>query len=141
MHDTATAQLRGTRPSQWEMASFLHTLRRGVLEEAALASEAIQQQWARPLADRVAAGRAIAEVEVLAVHLSGTIEVTCRVNDSRFREGDLLCLHRGDPKAEPHLLVTLEVDEEMVLVLALAERASDLDRLQSEPDGWIQDEG
>jgi len=35
------------------------------------------------------------------------IHLSCARNQSRFREGDILCLNRGDPFSQPKLMVTL----------------------------------
>ena len=46
------------------------------------------------------------------------IELAYDRNSSRYREGDILCLNRGDPFALPRWMVTLDSDEETRLLVA-----------------------
>lgn len=78
----------------------------------------IHQVWAKPIATRVSEGRAIEGLRVVDVQPEGYIELACDRNSSRFREGDILCLSRGNPFAEPSEMVTLEVDDETALVIS-----------------------
>ncbi len=73
-----------------------------VLEEHALQRETMRQLWATPLKDRVEEGRCIAGVRVGGQTASGRWLLECDGNDSRFREGDLVRLSRGDPQ-EPFM--------------------------------------
>jgi hypothetical protein len=97
-------------PNQ-QLGEFLRQLRWLVLDEADNVRQQLFQIWSRPLATRVAEGHAIEGVRVVQVEPSGVITLACDRNASRFREGDVLLLNRGDPFAGPQLLVTLELDE------------------------------
>jgi hypothetical protein len=46
------------------------------------------------------------------------VELTCSRNESRFREGDMLLLNRGDPFADPRILVALEADDDACLLIS-----------------------
>jgi DNA replication ATP-dependent helicase Dna2 len=128
-------------PSPAGMAGFLHELRHLVWEEADAAREAVENLWSRPLPARVAEGRAIDGLRVESVSTDGTVELTCARNDSRFREGDLVLINRGDPCAEPRLLVTLDIDEDTHLVLSVAEPVAALPERLAGPGDWVLDEG
>jgi hypothetical protein len=95
-----------------ELGAFLRQLRRLVLDETASVRQQISQVWSKPLPSRVAEGLAIEGVRVVRVEPNGTIELACDRNASRFREGDVLLLNRGNPFDAPNLLVTLELDDE-----------------------------
>ena len=123
------------------MARFLRGLRRLVLDERDTVIQNIQQVWSRPVASRVSDGRAIEGIYLVDVHPNGFIELACERNNSRYREGDILCLNRGNPFDDPAYMVTLEVDEETSLVVSSEESGinwGDLERLR---ENWILDEG
>jgi DNA replication ATP-dependent helicase Dna2 len=128
-------------PSGEEMARFLRGMRRLVLDEAATVRQQIHTSWSRPLAARVAEGRAIEGVRVVGIGRDGRIALACSRNSSRFREGDMLCLNRGDPFAQPAITVTVEEDDETRLVVSSAELGANWGELEQEPDGWVLDEG
>lgn len=107
--------------SSEEMGRFLAGMRRLVLDEAATVRQNIHTLWRQPLAARVSDGRAIDGVRVVRVLPDGLIELACERNLSRFREGDILCLNRGNPFGEPAWMVTLEKDEETRLVVSCRE--------------------
>ncbi|HBY96531.1 MAG TPA: hypothetical protein DEP84_21745 [Chloroflexi bacterium] len=109
--------------------------------EAATARQSIFTVWSRPIGQRVARGRAIEGVRILGVKPNGFIHLECGHNSSRFREGDILCLNRGNPFADPHLMVTLEVDDESSLVVALTELGPEWEELLRQHSGWVLDEG
>jgi DNA replication ATP-dependent helicase Dna2 len=110
-------------PADSRLGAFIADLARMVLEEAEANRRQVQQVWTRPLSERVAAGRAIADVRIGRIGPDGLIPLTCPRNDSRFREGDLLCLNRTGPFYEPNLLVTLEADEETELLVSTEDPA------------------
>jgi DNA replication ATP-dependent helicase Dna2 len=122
------------------MADFLRGLQRTVREEAALAARLVQQGWVSPLATRVAEGRAIEGLRLEAVNDDGTATLRCERNESRFREGDALLLHRGDPFASPRYPVALEVDDETQLAVSSALPGAHWGQLLQPPDGWALDE-
>jgi len=120
---------------------FLAGMRRLVLSEADATRRRIQQGWARPVLTRVADGLAIEGVRVEKVRLDGSLELVCGLNHSRFREGDTLCLNRGNPHGQPQAMVTLESDEETRLTVSAADLGVAWAELLSAPDGWVLDEG
>ncbi len=123
------------------MSRFLAGMRRLVLDEAATQLQNIRTLWSMPLAARVAEGRAIDGVRLVRVLTNGLIELACARNLSRFREGDMLCLNRGNPFGEPALMVTLEVDEEIRLVVSSSEPGINWGTFAQERQGWVLDEG
>lgn len=56
---------------------FIARLTRLVLEDAAVAGEQAHQVWARPREERVAAGRALADLRVTHIAPNGMITLTC----------------------------------------------------------------
>ena len=80
-------------------ADFLDRLRRFVLNETNAQRSALEFQWSRPLGERVAKGWAIEGVRVEKFD-KGIAHLSCTTNDSRFREGDLIVLHRGFQRDE-----------------------------------------
>jgi len=107
-----------------ELARFLGELRDLIYDEAAVVRERVERVWSAPLWARVAEGRAIANVRIAAVRPGGLVELACDRNESRFREGDMLLLNRGDPFAEPRALVTVEEDDDTRLVVSSDDRAA-----------------
>lgn len=127
-------------PQRLNMSSnfeLLNRLRYFVRSEAETQFSALDQQWARPLAERVAKGWAIEGLRVEKVD-KGLIHLDCATNDSRFREGDLLVLHRGSPKDPNALHVDLQFDGETELEASLIKGNHFF--LAAEPDGWIIDQ-
>lgn len=53
---------------------------------------------------------------------NGLARLTCATNDSRFREGDLVVLHRGDPRDENALHCDLQYDGKNDLEVSLIQR-------------------
>ncbi len=116
---------------------LLKRLKHFVLAEAEAEYAAIEEQWSKPLSTRVANGWAIEGVSVLKYD-NGLVKLHCETNDSRFREGDLIILHRGniiDPQA---LHLDIEYDGETELEASLIE-GSQLN-LAVNSTGWIIDQ-
>jgi len=129
-------------PDASQLAQFILHLRRFVLDERDAQRQQIEKEWAKPLAERVADGLAIESVCFLGLQPDGYLELACDRNQSRFREGDTLCLNRGSPFFEPFVNVTLEVDDEARLTVFLDDpKTFDLSLLHSEPTGWVLDQG
>jgi DNA replication ATP-dependent helicase Dna2 len=122
-------------------AAFIERLRRFVLDEAAAQRRTIEEEWNRPLAERVADGRAIEGVRFVGLLPDGLVEFACERNISRFREGDILCLNRGSPFFQPNVMANLELDDETRLLVYIEGHGFDLEALRQEPAGWILDEG
>jgi DNA replication ATP-dependent helicase Dna2 len=140
MQNLASAAISNQPPSE-DMARFLKGLRRLVLDEAAAARQNIHTAWSKPIATRVADGRAIEGVRIVGVQPNGLIKLACGRNSSRFREGDILCLNRGNPFIEPNSMVVLEMDDETNLVISTQEMGFNWGALEREPLDWVLDEG
>src|SRR6266542_3254211 len=130
-----------SRLSDAELGAFLRQLRRLVLDETESVRQQIFHVWSKPVPARVAEGLAIEGVRVVHVEPSGTIELACDRNFSRFREGDVLLLNRGNPFEEPRILVTLEVDDETQLLVSSEDPDVNWGRVLHQKTGWILDQG
>jgi DNA replication ATP-dependent helicase Dna2 len=128
-------------PTETQLGVFLAQLTKLVLADAAASQRQVQQVWARPLAERVAAGRAIADVRVAGHQMASLLTLRCPRNESRFREGDILCLSRESPFFQPNFLVTLELDEEHELLVSTEHPGVSVFDFVAQPDGWVLDEG
>lgn len=69
---------------------------------------------------------------------NGIIRLSCVTNDSRFREGDLILLHRDNPHDPDALHCELQYDGETDLEVSLIR--GDEYFLAANPDGWIMDQ-
>jgi DNA replication ATP-dependent helicase Dna2 len=98
----------------------------------------LRRQWSLPLPERVARGYAIEGLDVTSIRTNGTLLLSCQTNDSRFREGDFLVIHRGDPEALERVSGVLEYDDETELEVGITE--GNVDFLKTTPSGWIVDE-
>jgi len=85
----------------------------------------------------VAKGWAIEGVRI-DQHQGGRLTLRCTTNNSRFREGDLIVLHRGNPLGEEALHLDLEYDGETHLEASLNKGNPLL--LSAYPSGWIIDQ-
>lgn len=89
------------------------------------------------LSERVARGWAIEGVEI--IHCNDSlIKLSCTTNESRFREGDLILLHRGNPQDSEALHLELEYDGETKLEASLID--GNHHYLSTDPYGWIIDQ-
>jgi len=118
-------------------ADLLNRLRYFVRAEAETQYAALDQQWSRSLSERVAKGWAIEGLKAQGFE-KGLIRLRCDTNDSRFREGDLLVLHQGNPKDPNALHVELQYDGETELEASLIKGNSFF--LIADPNGWIIDQ-
>jgi DNA replication ATP-dependent helicase Dna2 len=118
---------------------LLERLRSYVQSQAEAQYESLARQWARPLGERVARGWAIEGLS-LAEEAKGIIRLTCARNDSRFREGDLMSLHRpGEPPRNPNALhVELQYDGETDIEVSLIQGNPYF--LKADPHDWIADQ-
>lgn len=123
------------------MGDFLHHLRRLVLDETASVRQQIFHIWSKPVQARVADGLAIEGVRIVQVAPSGTIELVCDRNASRFREGDVLLLNRGNPFEQPGILVTLELDDETSLLVSSDDPDVNWGTVLEQRTGWVLDQG
>jgi DNA replication ATP-dependent helicase Dna2 len=121
---------------------FLQSLRRFVLDERDAQRQQVEKEWNKSVAERVADGLALEGVRYVGLTPDGLLELACDRNQSRFREGDTLCLNRSSPFFQPNVNVTLEVDDETrLLVYCDAPEEFDLSILSREPAGWVLDQG
>ena len=97
----------------------------------------MEGQWSRPLPERVARGWAIEGLRVEGMK-NGIVHLSCVTNDSRFREGDLVLLHRDDPHDPDALHCELQYDGETDLEVSLIRGNEVL--LASQSDGWVMDQ-
>jgi DNA replication ATP-dependent helicase Dna2 len=116
---------------------FLQRLRKFVQDEAEAQLRELTRQWSYPLGERVARGWAIEGLHVQHVQ-NGIIRLTCVTNDSRFREGDLVVLHRGNPRNENALHCDLQYDGETDLEVSLI-RGNEY-FFSQQPDAWVMDQ-
>lgn len=116
---------------------FLQKLRKFVQNEADAQYRALEKQWAHPLQERVAKGWAIEGLRIEQMK-KDIARLSCGTNDSRFREGDLVLLHRGDPHDPDALHCELQFDGETDLEVSLIRGNEYFLKLQ--PDGWIMDQ-
>ena len=116
---------------------FLDRLRRYIQEEASAQYKTLERQWSYPLHQRVAKGWAIEGLSVQGFK-DGIIRLTCQTNDSRFREGDLIILHRGNPQDANALHCDLQYDGEKELEVSLINGNEYF--LSADTDGWIIDQ-
>src|SRR5262245_37365742 len=90
---------------------FLQKLRSFVQDEADTQHRALEKQWSRALQERVAKGWAIEGLRIEQIK-NGIARLSCATNDSRFREGDLVLLHRDNPHDTDALHCELQYDGE-----------------------------
>jgi len=118
-------------------ADLLHRLRNFVQDEARTQFQQLEHQWSRPRAVRVAKGWAIEGLRVSHAD-KRFVRLHCDTNNSRFREGDLLVLHRGSAQDPNALHVELQYDGELELDVSIIR--GNINLLFYEPDGWILDQ-
>ncbi|MGB7874167.1 MAG: AAA domain-containing protein [Anaerolineales bacterium] len=118
-------------------ADFLHRLRKFVQEEAETQFQALSRQWSYPLQERVARGWAIEGLHVTHFQ-NGIARLICTTNDSRFREGDLVVLHRDNPQDEKAQHCELQYDGETDLEVSLIHGNEYF--FSQQPHGWIMDQ-
>lgn len=116
---------------------FLKRLRKFVQVEADAQYRALEKQWSHPLQERIARGWAIEGLRVEQMK-NGIIRLSCVTNDSRFREGDLVLLHRDDPHDPNALHCELQYDGETDLEVSLI-RGNEV-FLASNAESWIMDQ-
>jgi DNA replication ATP-dependent helicase Dna2 len=125
--------------SQKRAARLLRQLEVMIQREVNEQREQIERQWSLPLSERVRSGKAIEGLCLKRINeQTGRLVMTCQTNNSRFREGDHLFLHRSHPLLEPVIECILEYDEEQYIEIFPQGNAR---RLIDNPRGWIADEG
>jgi DNA replication ATP-dependent helicase Dna2 len=96
MSDTAPHQAADAQ-SAVSLASLQNGLSLFVANEHEAQRSSMRRLWALPTAERVEEGRCIENLRVASLN-NGIYRLTCDSNDSRFREGDIVRLSRGDPQ-------------------------------------------
>jgi DNA replication ATP-dependent helicase Dna2 len=122
-------------------ADLLKRMRKLVKDEVDAQLEQLERQWSEPLTSRVYTGKAIEGLRYEGVSdRGGHLILTCQTNNSRFREGDCLFLHRGSsPLLADYAEGTLELDDEHYLEVSL--QKGNLEHFHDAPTGWVADEG
>lgn len=118
---------------------FYRALQRFVDREQDTQNAQIRETWDKPLAERVQLGEAIGDVRIVARRGSYLV-VEWRENLSKFRVGDTVILHRGNPHRR-HLQMTIEEEDRDSFVLK-AGYGVYLDAemgILRRSDGWILD--
>jgi len=95
--DQAAARAAARAERARRHARLLDGLRAFVRAEREAAQEKLFEVWRQPLADRLAKGLSQRFLRLEAGPENGTIWAWHDGSDSRFREGDLVCLHGGSP--------------------------------------------
>jgi DNA replication ATP-dependent helicase/nuclease Dna2 len=138
-----------TQPVMSANPGLLKRLHDQILSERDAQRRRLLSQWSLPLSERVARGFAIDGLHLHSLQPGETFTLACQRNDSRFGEGDILILHRGDPQEPNALQCSLEFDGGTLLEFSLLDAmlrsggdfASSFFQLQTNPNGWIADEG
>ena len=89
-----------------------------------------------PINERVSKGWAIEGLQI-DEYKNGFAHLTCAINESRFREGDLVLLHRNNPTDPDALHFELQFDGETELDASLVSGNEYF--LTKDLDGWIID--
>ena len=121
-------------PNHQELLQRLHEF---IQSEFATQHANLERQWALPLGERVAHGYAIEGLKVESIEKQ-TIRLSCQTNEFRFREGDFLVLHRGNPVGIESAQVMIEYDDETLMEVTL--QGGNPFFLRDQPEGWIADE-
>lgn len=124
-----------------KMESFYAALEGYIEREKAAGYARYKENLKGELTDRLAAARAIQDVEVLEVsHAEGGAEwarLRCKENVSKFRAGTSLLLHRGDPSAGVPCRLLTDGELEFRIGAEFRQRLTGL----SIGNGWFLDEG
>lgn len=123
------------------IGDFLYELNEYIDRERAASYARYKQNLEAEVADRIAAGRAIAGVQVAALsHPDGPADwaqLRCAENASKFRTGTSLLLHKGDPSTGTPCRLLTEGELDFRIGADFRQR---LQGLEVGP-GWILDEG
>jgi len=128
-------------PNRAEMAAYLARAEKLVMDEREASRNRVLAIWSKPIPERVASGHAIEGLEITQTDPDGGIHLKCSRNQSRFREGDILCLNQGDPFSQPKLMVTLDEDRGAELVVSPYDQDHPWGELQKNQSSWMLDEG
>ncbi len=123
------------------MAAYLERLRELIVDERETNKHTIHRTWSMPIPERVSKGYAIEGIEIGEMGRDGSVRLRCVRNQSRFREGEVLCLNRGDPFSPPCIAVTLEEDKGTDLLVSTDDMGIPWGQLMEDRTGWILDQG
>ena len=96
----------------------------------------VLEMWDQSLAERLAHGVAVSGIQVDAVD-PPYAQLRCPVNLSKFRVGDYLILHRGDPRGDLSYKCRLDQDRDTLLRVRQGYHVTFDRRLRG--NGWILD--
>ena len=116
---------------------LLQRLKTFIRREYEIQRYEVEKQWALPLFQRVQQGYAIESLSLRSLK-GNALKLDCQTNDSRFRDGDLLVLHRGNPRGPESIQCILDYDDETSLDLLITDGKPFL--LKEHSQGWIADE-
>lgn len=120
-------------------AEFLRRMERLIATDKDARLARLVATWSQDLRDRIEQGKAVADVSITRHAPDGCIHIEWRDNNSLFREGDVLCLHRGKQREQPSCMAVLEYEEDNGAVL---NPLPDSFINPSEPrDDWVLDFG
>jgi DNA replication ATP-dependent helicase Dna2 len=128
-------------PTLAAKSTYLARAEKLVLDEREASNNRIFSIWMKPIPERVLGGHAIEGIQITGNAPDGGIQLSCALNQSRFREGDILCLNRGNPFSQPKLMVTLDEDRGTELVVSPYDRDVPFAEIQKDASGWMLDEG
>ncbi len=117
---------------------LIERLKQYVISDAQEQRQELERQWAAPLFERVRRGLAIQDLRLVGQQEKGIFVLAAQQNNSRFREGDLLVLHRGSPLMQPTVECVLEYEDDEYLYVTITGGESSV--LSLELQGWIADE-
>jgi len=138
---THSADDLSSRDLQQGKAAYLKRLKRLVRDETQAGRVRIERIWSKPIPERVASAYCIEGIEILDCLRDGDLLLRCTSNRSRFREGDILCLNRGDPHRQPVINVTLLEERETELLVLPQDLDIPWTSILEEKQGWYLDIG
>ncbi|MFS1430279.1 DEAD/DEAH box helicase, partial [Vibrio splendidus] len=100
-----------------ELTPVLKELQAFVYAEHEASMEKLLETWKKPLEEKLLKGET-QRIESVSCSGSNHLEVVLGDNESRFREGDMICLHLGDPsnhKVFDQVAIEAENDGEWLL--------------------------
>lgn len=122
-------------------AAFLKQLRKLIIDDNNARLARLSTIWNQDLEERVNKGQAVERVTVVGRGRSGGVHVEWPENNSLFRDGDILCLHRGKQREHPSCMAVLEYEDDHQAFLNPLSSFSAEDAARTQPEGWILDFG
>ena len=95
-----------------ELRSVLTDLRKFVEDEHRANYEKLYEIWEKPLNQKLLKGES-QQIRYVRKEGKNRLHITLGENESRFREGDMICLHLGEPSQKKHIQQgTIEAENE-----------------------------